>query len=210
METEDGRSLLEDAIAAVILSDYAKGTLPERVCQALIAAARGRGIPVLVDPKGSPFHKYARATTLTPNLHELEVAVGHGPLAEPALRGAGHHLRNESDSTSWSSPGATRASPSSTSGAADFPAVAREVFDVSGAGDTIIATLTAGLVAGLDRDDALRLANLAAAIVVGKVGTAPIRRDELPAHWRPIISPRRRTRSALATLLERVADCAPG
>jgi D-beta-D-heptose 7-phosphate kinase/D-beta-D-heptose 1-phosphate adenosyltransferase len=197
----------EDGLAAVVLSDYAKGALPGRVCQALIGAARRRGIPILVDPKERTFGKYAGATALTPNLHEFERAVGRGPLAEPALRDAAERLRRELGLDFLVvTRGDKGLSLFDAEGTSDFPAVAREVFDVSGAGDTIIATLAAGLVAGLDRDEALKLANLAAGIVVGKVGTTPVQRDELlgalaaeryamPSH----------KVCALSTLLQRVA-----
>jgi D-beta-D-heptose 7-phosphate kinase/D-beta-D-heptose 1-phosphate adenosyltransferase len=197
----------DERLEAVVLSDYAKGALPEQVCQALIGTARQRGIPVLVDPKGRTFGKYAGATALTPNLHELELAVGQGPLAEPALRDAAERLRRAlALDFLVVTRGDKGLSLFDEEGARDFPAVAREVFDVSGAGDTIIATLAAGLVAGLDRDEALKLANLAAGIVVGKVGTTPVQRDELLG---ALAAERFAMPSAkvgtLATLLERVA-----
>jgi D-beta-D-heptose 7-phosphate kinase/D-beta-D-heptose 1-phosphate adenosyltransferase len=198
---------VEDHLAAVVLSDYAKGTLSERVCQALIGAARQRGIPVLVDPKGRTFAKYAGATALTPNVHEFELAIGRGPLAEPDLHAAAErHRRELALDFLVVTRGDRGLSLFDEDGARDFPAVAREVFDVSGAGDTIIATLAAGLVAGLDRDEALKLANLAAGIVVGKVGTTPVQHDELlgalAADRYAMPSPKVYT---LPTLLERVA-----
>jgi D-beta-D-heptose 7-phosphate kinase/D-beta-D-heptose 1-phosphate adenosyltransferase len=207
-----GGPRLEELVAAVVLSDYAKGTLPERVCQALIAVARRRGVPVLVDPKGRDFGKYAGATALTPNLHELELAIGRGPLAEPALHDAAQRLRRELGLDFLVvTRGEKGLSLFDEGGASDFPAVAREVFDVSGAGDTIIATLTAGLVAGLDRDEALKLANLAAGIVVGKVGTTPVQRDDLlGALAADTFGVPSSKVCALATLVERVAgwrDC---
>ena len=174
------RSRLEDRLAAVILSDYGKGALPERVCRGLISEARRHGVPVLVDPKGRDFRKYARATALTPNRHELELAAGLDASAEPALRDAGRRLRAELELDFLVvTRGEQGISIVDEQGVRDFPAVAREVFDVSGAGDTVIATLAAGMAAGLDRDDALNLANLAAGVVVGKVGTTPIRPGEL-------------------------------
>ena len=174
------RPLLANRIEAVILSDYCKGALSERVCRTLIAEGRRLGVPVLVDPKGRDFRKYARATTLTPNRHELEVAAGLGHPDEPALRDAGRRLLAELELDFLVvTRGEQGVSLFDEQGVRDFPAVAREVFDVSGAGDTVIATLAAGMVAGLDRDDALNLANLAAGVVVGKVGTTPIRPDEL-------------------------------
>jgi D-beta-D-heptose 7-phosphate kinase/D-beta-D-heptose 1-phosphate adenosyltransferase len=171
---------LDDSVAIVVLSDYAKGTLSDRFCQALITAARERAIPVLLDPKGRTFDKYAGATALTPNLHELELATGQGLLDDSALRDAAHRVRS---ALGLEFLVVTRGERGlilfDEHGMNDFAAAAREVFDVSGAGDTVIATLAAGLAGGLDRDEALKLANVAAGIVVGKVGTAPIERAEL-------------------------------
>jgi D-beta-D-heptose 7-phosphate kinase/D-beta-D-heptose 1-phosphate adenosyltransferase len=198
---------LEDSVATVVLSDYAKGTLPDRVCRALIASARQRGVPVLVDPKGRAFGRYARATALTPNVHELEQAIGAGPLMGSALHDAAERLRCELTLEFLVvTRGEQGLSLFDERGASDFPAVAREVFDVSGAGDTVIVTLATGLAGGLNRDEALKLANLAAGIVVGKVGTAPIERVELlgalNAHRFALPSPKV---CDLATLVERVA-----
>lgn len=166
--------------AAVVLSDYDKGAMTPRVCRALTAEARRRGVPVLVDPKGRDFRKYARATALTPNRHEFERATGVGDRDEPPFREAAQRLRDglELDFLAVTR-GELGVSVFDEGGDRDIPAVAREVFDVSGAGDTLVATLAAGLAAGLDRDDAVRLANVAAGVVVGKVGTALVRRDEL-------------------------------
>jgi D-beta-D-heptose 7-phosphate kinase/D-beta-D-heptose 1-phosphate adenosyltransferase len=171
---------LEEGLAAIILSDYQKGALSERLCQCLIAEARRRGIPILVDPKGRDFRKYRHATTLTPNRQEFEVAAGLGDQSDGAFADAGHRLRGELGLDFLVvTEGERGITLFDERGAGRFPAVAREVFDVSGAGDTVIATLTAGIVTGLGVDDALALANLAAGIVVGKVGTTPIDRGEL-------------------------------
>jgi D-beta-D-heptose 7-phosphate kinase / D-beta-D-heptose 1-phosphate adenosyltransferase len=171
---------LATGVEAVVLSDYGKGALPDRVCRSVIDEGKRRNIPVLVDPKGRDFRKYAGATALTPNRHEFDVVVGGEGFDEPTFRDAAHRLRADLDLryliVTRSEKGV---SVFEEEGDEDFPAVAREVFDVSGAGDTMIATLTAAMVAGHDVDDALRLANMAAGVVVGKVGTAPIHRDEL-------------------------------
>ncbi len=175
-------SLLADAPSVLVISDYNKGTVTSRVCQALIAQARQSGIPVLIDPKGRDYRKYAHATALTPNRHEIELALGRGGLAEADLRHAARGLLAELGLdflvVTQGEKGVTLIDGS---GDRDFPATAREVFDVSGAGDTLIATVAAGLAAGLRHEDALRLANLAAGVVVGKVGTAPVRNNELLA-----------------------------
>jgi D-beta-D-heptose 7-phosphate kinase / D-beta-D-heptose 1-phosphate adenosyltransferase len=174
------RQELASGVEAVVLSDYGKGALPDRVCREVIAEGKRLNIPVLVDPKGRDFRKYAGATALTPNRHEFDVVVGGEGFDESGFRSAAHQLRADLDLrylvVTRSEKGV---SVFEELGDEDFPAVAREVFDVSGAGDTMIATLAASLVSGLDVDDALRLANLAAGVVVGKVGTVPIRREEL-------------------------------
>ncbi|MBF0322357.1 MAG: D-glycero-beta-D-manno-heptose 1-phosphate adenylyltransferase, partial [Magnetococcales bacterium] len=172
-----------DPPVVVILSDYAKGLLSAAFCRAVIAMARGRGIPVLADPKGVVYDKYQGVTALSPNRSELGAAVGMETHELGPLLAAGERLRRRLDV-------AFLAVTLSENGIAlleadalprHLPATAREVFDVSGAGDTVIATLAAGLAVGLSRLDALHLANLAAGIVVGKVGTTPINREELQA-----------------------------
>jgi len=162
----------------VVLSDYGKGTLVD--AQALIAAARRSGRPVLVDPKGSNWLPYRGATMITPNLGELEAVVGPCPdeativakgsalLAELAL-GALLVTRSEH--------GMTLLTPDHPP--LHLPAEAREVFDVTGAGDTVIATFAAALAAGQDFAHAARIANIAAGIVVGKLGTATVTPQEL-------------------------------
>ncbi|MCX7627554.1 MAG: bifunctional D-glycero-beta-D-manno-heptose-7-phosphate kinase/D-glycero-beta-D-manno-heptose 1-phosphate adenylyltransferase HldE [Methylophilaceae bacterium] len=170
---------MADAPAAVILSDYAKGVLHPELCRSAIRLAKRANIPVLVDPKGRDFSKYTGATALTPNRHETsEVCSGIRDIerlldAADALR---HALGLEFLAVTRSEEGITLIEAHRR---LHIPAMARQVFDVSGAGDTVIATLTAGLVAGLDHVEALHLANLAAGVVVGKVGTAAITREEL-------------------------------
>jgi D-beta-D-heptose 7-phosphate kinase / D-beta-D-heptose 1-phosphate adenosyltransferase len=175
------RMALASGPTAAVLSDYAKGALSVRFCREIIADARRRGLPVLIDPKGRDFDKYAGATTVTPNQSELAAALGEAPEKIDALLAGGARLRERLglDFLTF-----TRGEHGITilekSGAVShFPAVAREVFDVSGAGDTVIAALAAGLAAGLALHDAVRLADQAAGIVVGKVGTVPINRAEL-------------------------------
>jgi len=164
----------------VILSDYAKRTLADGVCRRLIDGGRRLGIPVLVDPKGRDYRKYARATALTPNRQEFEIAAGLENPEESALQAAGQRfLADLGLDFLIVTLGETGIRHFDPGGFSVFPAVAREVFDVSGAGDTVIATLTAALLADIGLDDALRLANLAAGVVIGKVGTTPIHRQEL-------------------------------
>ncbi|MBF0428761.1 MAG: D-glycero-beta-D-manno-heptose-7-phosphate kinase [Magnetococcales bacterium] len=171
---------------AVILSDYGKSTLSEPVCQAIIQAARAINVPVLVDPKGRDYDKYRDATTLTPNRRELSEAVSMDEKEKDnldRLLEAGEQLRQRIHAT-FLAVTLSELGIALLEGAESpirIPATAREVFDVSGAGDAVIAVLAAGMAAGLTRLDALHLANLAAGVVVGKVGTSPIHRDELLA-----------------------------
>lgn len=168
--------------AVVILSDYAKGVLSETVCQAVIAQAKTLNIPVLIDPKGRDYTKYKGATGLTPNKKEISEVCGIDASDIDMLLQAATKLK---DSLSLDFLAVTRGEEGITllkeQEPLHFPAVAKQVFDVSGAGDTVIATLAAGLTHGLDYSQSFELANIAAGIVVGKVGTVPISRDELLA-----------------------------
>jgi D-beta-D-heptose 7-phosphate kinase/D-beta-D-heptose 1-phosphate adenosyltransferase len=169
---------------AVVLSDYDKGALTPQLCQAVIALARERGIPVLVDPKGRDFSKYAGATTICPNLQELGLATGIDRHNLADLLAAAQQLVSQLGidymTVTMSEKGIRILYPDS---AFHSPTRAREVFDVTGAGDTVIATLAASLAAGLDAETAVSLANIAAGIVVAKTGTAPISRNELVAEF---------------------------
>jgi rfaE bifunctional protein kinase chain/domain len=165
------------AYNVVVLSDYAKGALVN--VAEMISAARGLGKQVLVDPKGDDFSAYAGASLLTPNRAELQHIVGSWK-TEEQLTTKAQRLREElaleallvtrsEDGMTLYTDGAVR----------HFPAMAREVFDVSGAGDTVIATLATMLGAGLPLVDAVEIANRAGGIVVGKLGTATVTREEL-------------------------------
>jgi D-beta-D-heptose 7-phosphate kinase/D-beta-D-heptose 1-phosphate adenosyltransferase len=138
------------------------------------------GTPILVDPKTPNFGKYAGATMVCPNLHELSIATGIGSQSLDELLVAGERQRQEHNLTylavTMSEKGIRVLRED---GAYYSPARAREVFDVSGAGDTVIATLAAGLAGKLELESAVELANLAAGIVVGKVGTVPITKHDL-------------------------------
>jgi len=171
---------------AVVLSDYAKGVLTAEVCQQVIQAARGLGIPILVDPKSADFSRYRGATTICPNLGELSAAAsldGHdlGAVLE-AAKAMLPALDVAFIAVTLSDKGIALVRPGKHSIA---PAVARQVFDVSGAGDTVIAVLALSLASGLDPEAAVQLANVAAGIVVGKVGTVPVEKHELLAALSP-------------------------
>lgn len=162
----------------VILSDYGKGTL-NRV-EDVIALARAAGKPVLVDPKGSDFRRYRGATLITPNLGEFEAVVGHcRDDGELAARGEALRVELELEALliTRSEKGMTliRAGHEPL----NLPTQAREVFDVTGAGDTVIGVLGLALAAGHGFAEAMTLANLAAGLVVAKPGTATVSIAEL-------------------------------
>ncbi len=165
-------TLLAQNPSVMVISDYAKGLLTAEFCQFVIQAARVRQIPLLVDPKGRDYSKYQGATALTPNWQETAEACGESSKNTDALLTAAGALRQKLAlkflAVTRSEEGISLFEEASTT---HLPATAKQVFDVSGAGDTVIATLAAGLVAGLNPVEALQLANLAAGIVVGKVGT---------------------------------------
>ena len=163
----------------VLLSDYGKGGLTH--ISEMIRIARAAGKPVLVDPKGDDWAKYAGATVITPNRSELKQVVGSWH-SDEELASKARALREQLGLTALL---VTRSEEGMTLFAADEthhqPTVAREVYDVSGAGDTVIATLAVMHGAGADWAEAVRMATLAAGIVVGKLGTAVVSREELAA-----------------------------
>ena len=163
---------------ALILSDYGKGVLSDRLIQDLIAAATAQGCPVIVDPKGRDFSKYRGADLVTPNRAELALACDLPTDSDDAVIAACERVTKYSGVKGVL---ATRSEHGMTLYRKDkagavvvdhLPARAREVFDVAGAGDTVVAALAAGLAAGLSQRDAATLANRAAGIVVAKTGTA--------------------------------------
>lgn len=166
----------------VVLSDYAKGVLTDEVIKAAIAAAHAAGVPVIVDPKRRTFEAYAGADLVTPNRLELAAATGlpdesnadAARAAEAASRQFGGDVlvtRAEKGMTLWRRGGQV----------IHVPAQAREVFDVSGAGDTALAALAVSLASGLTLEACVHMANAAAAVAVGKLGTAVVTRAELEA-----------------------------
>lgn len=169
---------LLDQHDVVVCSDYGKGAL--RNVQSLIALCRDKKIPVLVDPKGTDFNRYSGANLVTPNLSEFESVVGTC-VDEAELVEKGQQLCVQCN---FDALLITRSEHGMTLIQKDgevfhLPTQAREVFDVTGAGDTVISTLAAALAAGDDMHNAVALANLAAGIVVGKLGTASVTPEEL-------------------------------
>ncbi len=162
----------------LVLSDYGKGTLNQ--VQAMIQVARAANIPVLIDPKGTDFERYRGATLLTPNMSEFEAVVGHCNSEEDIVE-KGLNLISMLELTALlvtrSEKGMTLLRP----GQAPFhlPTEAREVFDVTGAGDTVISVLATALADGRSFEEACYLANVAAGIVVGKLGTSTVSTVEL-------------------------------
>lgn len=182
----DKQPLIEQTKALVanhdllLLSDYDKGTLSD--VQALIKAANEHNVPVLVDPKGTDFARYRGATLITPNLSEFEAVVGHCK-TEAEIVSKGQALLKELDLTAMLVTRSEQGMTLLRHGHEEFhlPTQAREVYDVTGAGDTVIATLALAIAANADFTQASALANIAAGIVVGKLGTSTVSEAELSA-----------------------------
>ena len=182
-----GKQLIDESIRllphvnVVVLSDYAKGVLTGEVAAAVISAARKAGVPVIVDPKGDDYSKYDGASFLTPNLKELQAMTGVDACTDQSVERAANLLLSR---TSVDAVLATRSERGISYVPRGMPAVhlpttAREVYDVSGAGDTVVATLAVALGVGLDPALAARIANLAGGIVVAKSDTAVVEHGEL-------------------------------
>ena len=177
----DAFSSVLNNVTAVILSDYAKGVLTPGVIAEIIRLARAAGKITIVDPKGRDFGRYRGASYLTPNRKELSDALGKPVTsvaeADEAARGMIRDLQIDAMLVKLGADGVCLVRK-------DMPALhlhtkAREVFDVSGAGDTVAATLALALASGFTPEHAAELANTAGSIVVGKVGTASLTRDEI-------------------------------
>jgi D-beta-D-heptose 7-phosphate kinase / D-beta-D-heptose 1-phosphate adenosyltransferase len=162
----------------LVLSDYAKGALS--AVQSMIKLANHANVPILVDPKGTDFERYRGATLLTPNMSEFEAVVGHCKTEEDIIE-KGYQLIKQYDLKALL---VTRSEKGMTLLQLDkpiyhLPTQAKEVFDVTGAGDTVIATLAAALAAGQSLEESCFLANVAAGVVVGKLGTSTVSQVEL-------------------------------
>ena len=173
----------KEEFRAILISDYAKGVLTEKMLETIISIARENKIPVVVDPKGKDFSKYSGASILTPNRREAEMAAGIPISNEEGLKVAARIIlenvrlaallitRSEKGMSLFLREGET----------VHIPTVAREVFDVTGAGDTVLAVLGVALACGRGYADAAQLANEAAGIVVGKIGTSTVSPEEIIA-----------------------------
>ncbi len=166
----------------LILSDYGKGVITDRVASGVIAAARAAGKKVLVDPKGKDYSKYRGAYLLTPNKKEASEATGIVIKDDASLKKALLNLKERCDlecsMITLSEDGIAIYDDSMRR----FPTVAKEVYDVTGAGDTVIASLSYALSSGLSIDEAAPFANHAAAVVVGKIGSATVSLEEIESY----------------------------
>ncbi len=172
--TAKSEELLRGA-RAVIISDYGKGAVTKNTAKIIISAARQIGIPVMVDPKGSDYSKYSGATVVTPNMKELCGAVGRNLSSEKEIAKAGVELCKtcgiEYVLATRSEKGMSLIC-GNNGDKKDYPALAKEVVDVTGAGDTVISVFTMCFALGASHDDCCRLANIAASVVVSKFGAA--------------------------------------
>ena len=207
-------TLLERVAAAlpeasvVVLSDYAKGVLSERVCRVIISEARSAHVAVVVDPKGTDFMRYRGATTICPNAKELAAVTGESAGDLNRLLAAGQAMTAalglEYMLVTLSEKGIAILRPEFR---AHVPAAARQVYDVSGAGDTVVAVVAAALASGVAIEAAARLANVAAGVVISKVGTVPIQRGELLGALSEELQPGSEDKVLpLERLMARVAD----
>lgn len=173
--------LLKRELNGIIISDYAKGVCSVEFCQKIINYAKKKSIPVLVDPKGKDWNKYAGCTFITPNLKEISDVSGYVISNDDievvkAAREIAKKFNIENVVVTRSEKGVTLVHGDEV---IHKSATAQEVFDVSGAGDTVAATLLAAIAGKLSKEEALILANKAAGVVVSKVGTYPIHQMEL-------------------------------
>lgn len=180
-----------DGVGAVILSDYGKGVLGGGLCQGVIRLARQQGKPVLCDPKGRDFSPYAGAFVITPNRKEASLAAGIPIEDQTSLERAGRQLLDACD-LEWLLITLGREGMAllgcGQDGVQRIRAGARDVFDVSGAGDTVVAALGFGLAKGMEMLDACHFANVAAGIVVGKFGAARATLEEIEGQLQPSLT----------------------
>lgn len=194
-------------VRVLIVSDYGKGVVTPDVLTGVLAAAAAAGVQVIVDPKSRDFSRYAGAALVTPNLKELAEAAGCELPSEEAIVAAARRLIADAGiGAMLVTRGAQGMSLVTADSADHFPSRAREVFDVSGAGDTVVATLAAGIAAGLPMVEAAQLANVAAGIVVAKAGTAVAYADDLRAELGQPGSSGGKTPQTLEAALDRIRD----
>lgn len=173
---------IKDGLEAIILSDYGKGLCTETLCQYTIQLAKQSGIPIFVDPKGSAWQKYRGASYITPNVKEAGVVMNRAlnNKDDKDIEAAAISIRNAYQIDNVMITRSERGLSLFT-GKETFavPTVAQQAFDVSGAGDTVISVFAAGIGGGLEPFDAAKMANFAAGIEVGKLGTYAVAKEEL-------------------------------
>lgn len=193
------KDLIQKGVQCIVISDYGKGLITPFLSQSIIETAKKCGVPVLVDPKGSDWTKYEGAYGITPNLKELSECVGYEVLNEDeSVEESGKKVREKFGLdhlfVTRSEKGITSISEKSIVHRAS---VAQDVFDVSGAGDTVMAVLAAATASKIDEETILELANCAAGIAVSKVGTYQVKREEVLKAWKK--GTKRKEYSALTT-----------
>jgi D-beta-D-heptose 7-phosphate kinase/D-beta-D-heptose 1-phosphate adenosyltransferase len=171
----------EGQFKAILISDYAKGVLTPKTLEGIISIARKMKVPVVVDPKGMNYSKYSGASILTPNRKEAEIAAGITIVDEQSLKAVALKLLDDVDLEALLITRSEQGMSLFLRGGetVHIPTVAREVYDVTGAGDTVLAVLGLALACGRDYADAAQLANVAAGIAVGKVGTSTVSPAEI-------------------------------
>jgi len=175
----DGAALVErlrgalEGARALLISDYGKGVIGSRVLAIALEEAGRRSIPVSVDPKETHFFQYKNVTTITPNVHEAGAALGRKLVTDEEVRSGGRELRERLDAESvLITRGERGMSLVERERFTHLPALAREVYDVTGAGDTVVATMCLAHAGGASLPEAAELSNIAASIVIREVGTA--------------------------------------
>jgi D-beta-D-heptose 7-phosphate kinase / D-beta-D-heptose 1-phosphate adenosyltransferase len=179
----DSFSKLVPLVDAVAISDYAKGFFSDGLLRNFMEMAHAHNIPVVVDPKGRDYHRYRGATVLTPNRREAAMACNLEDTGKAVVRAAGEQLCGELDLAALLVTEGEDGMTLFENGSAPehFPALAREVFDVTGAGDTVISAIAVSLGAGLSTREAAKIANIAAGFAVERVGTAVVGIEEVAA-----------------------------
>lgn len=169
-------------VQVVVISDYGKGTLTDSLIRKTIQHAKQQGCPVLIDPKGSRYHKYRGATLLTPNFSEFCLAIGKTPTTEEGIYREGRRLRQRLQLSALlitrSEKGMTLILPDQV---VHLETVAQQVYDITGAGDTVVAWLAVCLANGWSFERSAQVANRAAGVAVSRVGTAVVSLDDVMA-----------------------------
>ncbi len=183
MLSERLQSVLK-TVSACIVSDYGKGMIQPSFVRRLIDTANREGVPIVVDPKGTDYDKYHGATLIKPNLHEAAKVLNRELKTPAEIEAAGLELQAKLGASILITQGAAGMSLFERGRATvTIPTQAREVYDVTGAGDTVAGALTLAIASGANLETACRIATTAAAVVVGKVGTATVTQNELAAQW---------------------------